>query len=242
MMFRLKIGSWKFRDLAVPWLAAVGVVSSSAWAQKPPNISAGEMALIPAYCPDTMGFGYGDAYYNTSPRAPYWVSRMGQGFWAIHHYCWALINLNRALRMSSATAERVGTLKKVLGDYLYVIEHTKADFVLLPEVFTRLGDVQLLLNDVGSANDAYAKARALKPDYWPAYAQWAEFLVKKGLRADALKVIETGLQHAPDARPLADLYRSLGQDPSKVKALQAPAPPVPAAVPETPASAPVAGS
>ena len=65
---------------------------------KPNDITETEMELLPRYCPDTMGFKYGDAYSNTSPRASYWVSLMGPSFWAMHHYCWALISINRSQR------------------------------------------------------------------------------------------------------------------------------------------------
>lgn len=203
-------------------LAALGLMLAlgAAMAQRPPNTTVGEMARLPAYCPDTMGFGYGDATYNTSPRAPYWVSMMGKGFWAMHHYCWALINLHRAQALPVSSPVRADLLKKVMGDYVYVINHTEANFVMLPEIYTRIGEASVLMSDYAGAHDAYGRARALKPDYWPAYSQWAEALIKRGLRADAEKIIVQGLQNAPDSTVLAGLYRSLGRDPSTVEPIR----------------------
>ena len=40
------------------------------------------------------GFWHGDAYSKYTPRASQLVSLMGKSFWAMHHYCWALVNLN----------------------------------------------------------------------------------------------------------------------------------------------------
>ena len=61
-----------FRLLAVcfVWLTAIGM----AQAQRPPDTSEGEIAMLPKYCVDTMGFGYGDAYTNTSPKAGVWLT------------------------------------------------------------------------------------------------------------------------------------------------------------------------
>ena len=116
---------------------------------------------------------YGDAYTNPSPNAPKWVGLMGKGFWAIHHYCWALINLRRAQKPSMPANERQSTREYAIDDMNYVIENTPADFILLPEIYTKIGEVLLSLKRAPEARDAFAKARALKPDYWPPYFQWA---------------------------------------------------------------------
>ena len=199
-------------------LVAVALLFAATWAaaNKPANVTDGEVALLPAYCPDTMGFKYGDQYFNTSPKAAYWVSLMGQGFWAVHHYCWGLANLRRAKSISTRSPLRVGTLEGVRADFVYVFENTKPSFVLLPEIYTRMGEVELLLGNFGGAQEAYGRARQLKPDYWPAYSEWAEFMIKANQKAGAKQLIETGLSFAPDSRTLADLYRSLGGNPASV--------------------------
>ncbi len=208
---------------ALKTLAVAALAISATWAvaNKPANVTDGEVALLPSYCPDTMGFKYGDATYNTSPRAAYWVSLMGPGFWAVHHYCWALANLRRAKGIPSRSPLRVGTLEGVRADYIYVFENTRPDFVLLPEIYTRMGEVELLLGNVGGALVAYAKARQLKPDYWPAYSEWAEFLIKANQKVAAKQLIESGLSFAPDSKALADLYRSLGGNPSTIQLVAA---------------------
>lgn len=203
----------------VPLAAWFGYASAT----KPHNITDGEIALLPPYCPDTMGFKYGDAYSNTSPRAKYWIAQMGQGFWAIHHHCWALANIRRARFMPPNSWARRGTLENARGDFEYVIGNTKPDFVLLPEVYTRLGEVELLLGNIAGGYSAYAQARQLKPDYWPAYSEWAEFLIRSNQKREAKALVELGLAHAPGAKVLADLYRSLGGNPSTVKPIEPPA-------------------
>lgn len=202
--------------LAIVFLLALS--SPQPVAAKPENISESEMKLIPSYCPDTMGFGYGDAFYNTSPRAPHWVGLMGKGFWAMHHYCWARINMNRAQRAGVALQKKKALWGSALGDYKYVIDHVPRDFILLPEVYTRLGEVQLLLGQHNQAQEAFEHARHLKPDYWPAYSNWAEFLIKMGKRGEALKVVTAGLEYSPNAKVLLELFKILGGKPSDIPA------------------------
>lgn len=190
------------------------MISGSAVAGRPSDVTDAEMRVLPRYCPDTMGFSYGDAYTNTSPRASYWVSLMGKGFWAIHHYCWALINLGRAQKSGVPPQIRKGLWEAARADMGYVVSNTSADFVMLPEIFTRIGEVETLLGNANKANEAFARAREMKPDYWPAYSRWAEFLIKIGRRQDALNVVISGLEHAPSAKVLLEQFRFLGGKPS----------------------------
>lgn len=177
---------------------------------KPQNITDAEMLLIPRYCPDTMGFNYGDAYHNTSPNANKWVGLMGKGFWAVHHYCWALIDLQRALRHNTPPQIRQGLLESVLSDYRYVVNNVPPDFILLPEILTRIGEVEIRLSHPDVADQAFSRARELKPDYWPAYSHWIEYLIKVGRRSEALKVVRSGLSYSPNAKVLLEQYRLLG--------------------------------
>lgn len=204
------------------WLGA------PAMAQKPPNISAGEMALIPPYCPDTMGFHYGDAYTNTSPRAGYWISLMGKSFWAVHHYCWGLIKLRRAEAVGVSKEVRTGTLLNVIAEYNYVLENSSADFVLRPEVFLRRGDAQLKLGEIGNALESYESAIRTKPDYWPAYVNWAEFLLGIKRTKDAQTFLERGLAQTPNDPKLRAAYKKAGGDPD---AFARKLPPRPASAP-----------
>lgn len=230
-------------------IAAVGamLLPMSSIAFRPDNVSAGELELVPPYCIDTEGFIYGPENSPTqSPRAPVWVAQMGRSFWAMHHYCWGLVNLNRLRSGRADTNNKQGFAKGIVNEYLYVIRNARPDFVLLPEIWVRVGEASLLAGEIGPAMDAYERARRLKPDYWPAYTQWAEFLLRYNKKAEAKALVQTGLQHAPDAVALTELYRRLGGDPATVAraASAAASSAAPAAAGPTPtqASSPAAGS
>ena len=194
-------------------LASIGIaltVLTGGAVAKPADISESEMKLLPRYCKDTQGFGYGDAYSNTSPRARRWVALMGSTFWHMHHYCWAEINMIRSRKARLSDQQRNALLQAARNDYWYVPHNAPPDFILLPEIYTRIGQVELLLENPGKANEAFMRARKLKPDYWPAYTHWAEFLIHKNQRAEALKIVREGLENAPRSKVLLEQYRLLG--------------------------------
>jgi len=193
------------------------LLCTSAFAGKPENITEAEMALLPQYCPDTFGFKYGDAYFNTSPNAPEWVGLMGKSFWAMHHYCWALINLGRAQKPSMSAMQRQATREYAISDMQYVIENSTPDFIMLPEIFTKKGEVLLTLKRPLEARDAFAKARELKPDYWPPYFQWGGYLMRAGQKNEAREVVEAGLSFAPQSKALRGLLVELGGNPATIK-------------------------
>jgi tetratricopeptide (TPR) repeat protein len=177
----------------------------------PQDITEVEMKLLPRYCPDTATFN------SDATREAYWRSMMGRAFSALHHYCWGQITMMRSRKAGVPAHIRQGMWESAVGDYSYVIRNSQADFILLPEIYTRLGEVELLLGHTDKANQAFARARQLKPDYWPAYSRWAEYLMRTGKRPEALKVVVTGLQHSPDAKVLREQFRVLGGKPSDLR-------------------------
>jgi len=193
-------------------------IPQAALANKPKNIEESEMQLIPSYCPDTMGFKYGDAYTKTSPRAKHWVALMGESFWHMHHYCWGMINLNRARRAGVSTQTSKWLLEEVRGDFMYVTSNTPKNFVMLPEVYTRLGEVELMLRQPNRAIKAFERAIEQKPDYWPPYSHWAEFLMRAGKRPEALKTVIAGLAYSPESKVLLEQFKLLGGKPSDMPA------------------------
>jgi tetratricopeptide (TPR) repeat protein len=195
------------------WLAGLLLVPLLAFGGKPDHVTDAEMALLPPYCPDVYGFKYGDKYTNTSPNAPRWVAMMGNGFWAMHHYCWALINLSRINRANVPAYIQNGTRESALADMQYVIENTEPTFIILPEIYAKMGEVYLAMKNPSAAEMAYDKARSLKPNYWPAYAQWAEYLRRSGNPGKARELVEAGLVHAPESQALQRLARELATAP-----------------------------
>ncbi|MBI5256401.1 MAG: tetratricopeptide repeat protein [Burkholderiales bacterium] len=206
---------------------------------KPENWTEGELQLAAPYCIDTMGFRYGDSYFNPSPRAKHWVGLMGKGFWTMHHYCWALVNMKRAQSGGMSRQARDALMNTVVDDMNFVLRNAGDDFIMRPEVLMRMGDALRLMGQLPRAIEAYMAATRSKPDYWPAYQRWAELLVELKSPDQARRVLAEGLGQAPDAPTLQSAYRQLGGDPATIARRPAPAAAAPAAAPAAASAASV---
>jgi hypothetical protein len=214
------------------FLGYVGVTTAA-----PENITDGELALMPAYCQDVQGIKWGDQYYNPSPRAGYWVGLMGKSFWAMHHYCWGMIHIHRAKAAGVPPQIRDGMIASAISDYYYVIKNSTPGFVMLPEIYVRVGEAEVLRRNPVGALEAFATARELKADYWPPYVRGAEVLERLGKKADARSLLEEGLKVMPGEPALQGPFERLGGKVSNVQALAAAPVARAASEPESPASA-----
>ena len=164
-----------------------------------------ELRLLPKYCADTQSFPQ-----NYQAKRGYWVRIMGPDFQHMHHYCRGLNKASRAQKTNLPQRLRAQLWNDAANEYQYMVTNATSDFVLLPEIYTRIGEVELRRHHPEGASRAFLRARELKPDYWPAYSRWADYLMMRGKREEALKVVRAGLEHTPNAKSLLDLYRLLG--------------------------------
>jgi tetratricopeptide (TPR) repeat protein len=201
--------------LAVGLAAAVQVASA-----QPTNMTHGEVALTHPVCQDAQGMPSGwQQHFRHSPRAPYWESVMGKTFWAVHHYCWALIHLQRAARGGISKQDRDHMIRVAISDFYYVIKEAKNNnedqFVLLPELYYRAGEAYVQLQDYAAAMAEFERSRQAKADYWPAYVTQAQVHMKLGMRAQARELLDAGLKLMPDEPNLREAHKKLeaaGQD------------------------------
>lgn len=196
-------------------------------AKTPNGMTWGELSLLPEYCADAMGILYGDQYFNPSPRAAKWVAIMGQGFWAIHHYCRAQQYVRQAEAAAGSPQQRRYLYGKAKQDYIYALNNSGPDMILAPEILVRLGEAHIKLGEPGEAYSAFERARQKKPDYWPAYSRWVDVLMGLKMRKEARELAGQGLAYSPDSETLIRQYKALGGDPASV--VRAALPPPPAA-------------
>jgi tetratricopeptide (TPR) repeat protein len=121
----------------------------------------------------------------------------------MHHYCWALISANRAKRGGIAPQERRYLYQSAINDSFFVIENSQPDFVLLPEIYFRMGQYYSAMGDASRAMEMLQKSREIKADYWPAYLELAAINLALGRRQAAIDFLETGLQNSPGQAQLA---------------------------------------
>ncbi len=198
--------------------------------EKPEDVTDAEWAMLPPYCPHTMGYKG-----HVQPHISKWRGIMGEGFFHMHHYCWALIDFHRAQRSTISGVERQNLRQRALGGFRYVIKNAPEDFILLPEIFTWVGRSEVSLGNAKGASNAFNQAIKLKPDYWPPYYHFADLLYRKGQKKDAFEVAKAGLSYSPNAKPLLLLFGELGGKPKDI-----PKPIVKPEEPSEPSNTPVA--
>ncbi|MCA3240829.1 MAG: hypothetical protein ING89_05990 [Rubrivivax sp.] len=212
------------RFLAVAGLA---LGAGSAPANAPQNISVGELALLPEYCPDTQTFTPQGSPDGPTERQARWVGMLGKPFWGLHHYCWALINARRATQPGLTRGQREHLYRWAIGDTMYVVRLASPEFPLLPEMFLRIGQYQNELGLPALALEAFELSRNSKRDYWPAYQQIAQVYTRIGRNADALRILDEGLEAIPGSPQLTELRKRILATPTGKRAAPGPRDPAP---------------
>jgi hypothetical protein len=208
------------RTLLATWAIGVLLAAGPAAAQdggRPPY-SDGDWARLPEWCIDSQDGPYGPPAYgpgvpvvgrNGSPRSDRWTNIFGADFWHMHHYCRALWADFRAVMPVAGPQLRIALIERSLIDYSYVIRHSSENMILMPEIHYRRGEAFLRLGDRIKAGESFAEARRLKPDYWPAYARWAEELITLRLFDSAEELLAAGLRQVPEQPKLLALKEHL---------------------------------
>jgi tetratricopeptide (TPR) repeat protein len=167
------------------------------------SFTEGEFQRLPDYCRYMQGYGY------DTPIGRQYQLQIGEALHHIHHYCRGLRDMFFARFAPVSAAHRRGLWERALSEIDYMLRNTSQDNPLMPEFWYQRGEVLLALDRVFEAQEALERSRALKPDYWPAYAAWADFLIRSRRLEDARAVVALGLQNAPDAPRLIELRQRL---------------------------------
>jgi len=120
-----------------------------------------------------------------------------------HHYCWALVRSSRAILFERETPEiQRGDLLQALGDYNYVLGHSVHGCSLFPDIFTKMGEIQIQLGQLKEGEASYKKAIGAKPGYAPAFVGLSDLYENQGDADKALAVLQQGLKVNPQSAAL----------------------------------------
>jgi tetratricopeptide (TPR) repeat protein len=161
-----------------------------------------EVAMLPQYCVYTQDFRARIPGRNNLEEIRRWRAKMGNAFEAMHHYCWGLMETNRAVLLTRSPQDRNFYLTSAISNFDYVIQNSPANFVLLPEILTKKGENLIRLGRGAQGVLALEQAISLKPDYWPPYAVIGDYYKESGNVAKAREVLDRGLTVAPEAKGL----------------------------------------
>lgn len=181
-----------------------------------PQATEAEWALVPAWCSDSLKsysvtanpglYAAGLAEIKDPQVRAKIVSLDKSGCSGYHHYCWALIWANRGYFYEG---EDHWTLESFYGwaisDLNYVFNSSKNSktCLLMPEMHTKRGEMQLLLGKAKEAEASYLAAIAIKREYAPAYIALSDMYESLGDSEKALEILQTGIKANPSSGALS---------------------------------------
>ena len=186
----------------------------------PPNFDAydpREVALLPPYCKYTQLFRERVPGGSNVEESQRWQALFGPTFFAMHHYCWGLMKWNRGVLLARTSVAKNAYLRYAIEEFDYVIQRAPDEFILLPEILTKKGEVLIRLGKGPIALISLERAAELKPDYWPPYAHMSDYYKSTGDMAKAREWLERGLSFSPDAPALKRRLAELGEGHTRTK-------------------------
>ena len=169
-----------------------------AWGVGGFQVEPSELALLPPYCIPLANRSAGDPYH---PALKKWERIIGKDYSHMHHYCAALVAMNRAERAIDKSKRRIH-LQRARSEFGYVEKHATPRFVLKPELLVNISIVQEQLGDITKSLLYAELAVEAKPGYLKAIRHLADLLVRQSARSRARTVLEEGLRIRPSAASL----------------------------------------
>jgi tetratricopeptide (TPR) repeat protein len=171
--------------------------------------------MLPVYCKYTQDFRERIPGGNNRAEIDRWTGVMGPTFNHMHHYCYGLMDMNRAALLSRE--DRTFNLNNSLAEFDYVIERAPPDFSMLPEIITRKGESLIQLDRAGEGIFEFQRAVKIDPHYVPPYSAASDFYKSTGQLPKAREWLEKGLSAAPNAKALTRRLEELDKVKGKRK-------------------------
>jgi len=165
-----------------------------------------ELALLPPYCAVKARKNGNDARL---PDVQKWMSVLGEGYIDIHHYCDALLLMNRADMAMGNTMTINGYYSRALKDFDYLAGRLPADYLLNPEILLNKGRLLLRMHKDADAVQSFRRSIQLNRKYVPAYAALSDYFAEAGNKAKAKAVVKEGLGEMPKSRALLRRLKEL---------------------------------
>jgi len=169
--------------LAALWLM---VWSPGAWAIANFHPTKKELASLPDYCgPRATKWG-NDLRL---PAVKKWTRKFGADDWMhMHHWCEALVQIQRAAATGITETERRFHLKVALNNLGYSMRHATPSFVLWPAMLVKKAEISEALGGDENAAMAYIEALRRFPCYKTAYEGLASYYERHDEHAEAVRL------------------------------------------------------
>lgn len=160
-----------------------------------------EIRYLPEYCKVKFEFGYDQK----NPNVKRWMGILGANYGDIHHYCKGMVLISRADQNPKAYS---WLLQRAIGNFDYIIAAAKPEFILLPEVLVKRGEVNERLGQEAEAIKDYYTAIKANKAYSSPYVRLSRLFMKSDDKDKAREILEEGLRNAPTSKLLK---RKLGK-------------------------------
>lgn len=153
---------------------------------------------LPKYC---LCAGYPPPACSPENRSRY-ENSFGEVFLHIHHYCWGLDKLN--LQLQSVKPSPFW-LENAINEFDYVLSQQDPKKSMHAEIWTKKGQVFLILKKKGEAVDAFYNAIKSNKHYVPAYLYLSQLLKSTGDQTGACRILAFGTKNNPDSKQLKQM-------------------------------------
>lgn len=158
-----------------------------------------ELSFLPPYC---CKISSNRARFNEWKK---WVRKFeskgarGRDHVHVHHYCEGLLALNRIFR---GVGKRSALLGVAESQFNYMISKCSPKFILMPEIYLKMGITQKLMGKDGEAFKHFLQATKLKRDYVSAYIHIIDFFKEHQNYKKAIETARRGLKYSPNSKLL----------------------------------------
>ena len=135
-----------------------------------------------------------------------YVRRYGDGWTAMHHYCWALVDIMRMGKLAGRNrAVHDHAAERALGNIDYVLQNSTTSFSFRPEILASRARLLIRMNDYGQAAQTAQMLISEGPTLPDGYVLLADILVKAGRTNDAKAVLAKGDELVTDKERYAKM-------------------------------------
>lgn len=117
-----------------------------------------ELEFIPPYCKPKMRTSLVKEHNRWRKKFSS-LGKKGEDYVHCHHYCQALIAINRIKKNIGNRNAQIGEAE---GGLLYMINHCRSDFILMPDILKHLVYIQNLKRDNDRAQYYFNQLKQLK--------------------------------------------------------------------------------
>ncbi len=176
------------------WVAlAACLFAGAALASSPRDVTPEERALLSPWCNHTNGMpGYREM-----------LSRYGQGWSHMHHYCYAEIDSLRLMQPGLNKPRGYASVRRAISNLDYVLRNTGPDFVFWSDVMILKTRILDRSGDLAQAVKTAQQLVSGAPKLADGYTLLAGLLLKAGKREEARTILSVGQERASDQERFA---------------------------------------